>query len=175
MGDFYSIVAHAVSALESNTREARCSLYERARAALDTEMRGSDDESQSEFLIALISLAEAIAKVERDAQRGAQSEEPAIARRSTFVSSGRSVAKQVRNSRQATAKWTHPFARFWMRASQRDDANGQALIDDFAAEMEEPHGRDNWLSDLLTRASQEEDGIANDQSFEPRRKSAGND
>jgi hypothetical protein len=143
------------------------------RVVRDLRSRRSP-QSQSEFLIARISLEEAIAKVERDA-RGAQSDEPAIARRSTFVSAGRSGAKQVRKSGQVAAKWTHRLARLWMRAFQQDDANGQALIDDFAAEMDGPHGRDNWLSDLLTRASQEEDGIANDQSFKPRRKYAGND
>jgi hypothetical protein len=41
MADYYSIMANAVRVLDWNTRDARRQLYERARAALITQMRGT--------------------------------------------------------------------------------------------------------------------------------------
>ena len=70
MADYYSIIANAVSALDSNTGDARQRLYERARAALIAEMRGADPAlNQSDILVARISLEEAIGAVEAEAPR----------------------------------------------------------------------------------------------------------
>jgi hypothetical protein len=70
MADYYSIIANAVSALDSNTGDARQRLYQRARAALIAEMRGAEPAlNQSDILVARISLEEAIGEVEAEARR----------------------------------------------------------------------------------------------------------
>jgi hypothetical protein len=77
MADYYSIMANAVSALDWNTRDARRQLYERARAALITQMRGTTPAlDQSDILAAPISLEEAIRRVEAEARRGLKGAEP---------------------------------------------------------------------------------------------------
>jgi hypothetical protein len=111
MADYYSIMANAVSALDWNTRDARRQLYERARAALITQMRGTTPAlDQSDILAARISLEEAIGRVEAEARRGCHANQPADTP-ATFVPHRRVVA------------------------------TGQ--------------GRENWLSELLARASSE--------------------
>ena len=111
MADYYSIMANAVSALDCNTRDARRQLYERARAALITQMRGTTPAlDQSDILAARISLEEAIGRVEAEARRGCHANQPADTP-ATFVPHRRVVA------------------------------TGQ--------------GRENWLSELLARASSE--------------------
>jgi hypothetical protein len=114
MADYYSIIANAVSALDWNTRDARRQLYERARTALITQMRGTTPAlDQSDILAARISLEEAIGRVEAEARRDCNANQPTDAPE-TFVPHGRVVA------------------------------TGQ--------------GHENWISELLTRASSEERG-----------------
>jgi hypothetical protein len=73
MSDYYSTIANAVSALNRNTRDSRYQLYERARAALITQMREAIPAlKQSDILAARISLEEAIGRVEADTQRERQ-------------------------------------------------------------------------------------------------------
>jgi hypothetical protein len=70
MADYYSIIAKAVGALDTNTGDERQRLYERARAALISKMRSADPAlNQSDILVARISLEEAIGKVEAEARR----------------------------------------------------------------------------------------------------------
>ena len=40
--NYYSVIARAVSGLRSNTDEARCAIYERARTALEERLRTLD-------------------------------------------------------------------------------------------------------------------------------------
>jgi hypothetical protein len=90
MADYYSIMANAVSALDCNTRDARRQLYERARAALITQMRGTTPAlDQSDILAARISLEEAIGRVEAEARRHTNQPTDAPA---TFVPHRRVVA-----------------------------------------------------------------------------------
>ena len=110
MADYYSIIVNAVSALDWNTRDARRQLYERARAALITRMRGTTPAlDQSDILAARISLEEAIGRVEAEARRDCHANQPTDTP-ATLV--GR--------------------------------VTGQ--------------GHENWLSELLARASKEERG-----------------
>jgi hypothetical protein len=77
MADYYSIIVNAVSALDRNTRDARRQLYERARAALITRMRGTTPAlDQSDILAARISLEEAIGRVEAEARRDCHANQP---------------------------------------------------------------------------------------------------
>jgi hypothetical protein len=66
MGDYYTMMAKAVGALHPNTGDARWRLYERARAALLTELRSADP---SDIMAAQMLLELAIGHVEADTQR----------------------------------------------------------------------------------------------------------
>src|SRR5271155_3642530 len=78
MGDYYSIIAKAVRALDPNTGETRRRLYDRARGALLGEMRSAQLAlDQSDILTARMSLEEAIAKVETEAQSADATRKPA--------------------------------------------------------------------------------------------------
>jgi hypothetical protein len=69
-GDYYTIMAKAVGALDSNTGDVRRLLYERARAALLAELLGADPAPHpSDIMAAQMLLELAIGEVEADAQR----------------------------------------------------------------------------------------------------------
>jgi hypothetical protein len=69
-GDYYTIMAKAAGALDPNTSDARSRLYERARAALLTELRrASPALDRSDIMAAQMLLELAIGEVEADAQR----------------------------------------------------------------------------------------------------------
>ena len=70
MGDYHTIIAKAVGALDPNTGDARRLLYERARAALLTELRSAD---HSDVMAAQMMLELAIGEVEADPQRDQRS------------------------------------------------------------------------------------------------------
>jgi hypothetical protein len=168
MADFYSIMAQAVSALDSNTRDARRMLYERARSALDGQ--GTAALGQSDFLIARISLEEAIAKVEAEAQRG-DIPRRKIAPTSTLASRGGAVGRPVGPVTEPSAQSRNLWIRFWTHAFRRE-LDGTS--DDLSGEMASESSRDTWLSDLLARASRDEDDDDN-QTFEPQRTFARSD
>lgn len=70
MADYYPLIARAVSGLEKNTGEARRSLYERARAALVTQLRGTTPPmSESDITKERLALEEAIRKIEAECAR----------------------------------------------------------------------------------------------------------
>jgi hypothetical protein len=64
--DYYTLMAQAIAALDPNTGDARRRLYERARAALLTELRNADP---SDIMAAQMLLELAIGEVEAGAQR----------------------------------------------------------------------------------------------------------
>jgi hypothetical protein len=66
MDDYYTMIAKAVSALHPNTGDTRRRLYERARAALLTELRSAD---HSDIMAAQMLLELAIGEVEAGEQR----------------------------------------------------------------------------------------------------------
>jgi hypothetical protein len=63
--DYYTLMAQAIAALDPNTGDARRRLYERARAALLTELRSADP---SDIMAAQMLLELAIGEVEAGAQ-----------------------------------------------------------------------------------------------------------
>jgi hypothetical protein len=70
MADYYPLVARAVAGLERNTGEARRALYERARTALVTQLRGVNPPlEESHITRERLALEEAIRKVEGEAAR----------------------------------------------------------------------------------------------------------
>src|SRR6476619_4341631 len=72
MTDYHPLIARAVEGLDRSTGEARRALYERARTALVTQLRGVDPPlSESEITKERLALEDAIRKVEADAARKA--------------------------------------------------------------------------------------------------------
>jgi hypothetical protein len=170
MADYYTIIAKAVETLDPNTGEARRRLYERARGALSGETRSPGlPLNKSDILSAQMSLEEAIARVETEALRA---EEACAA----ALSAPRPVAPVAKDGRGALARlWSQMFgggrqaeraeARFAepriaepriaeprIAASRISEATPRP-----AGPPPHPKGRDTWLTDLLARASREED------------------
>jgi hypothetical protein len=70
MADYYPLIARAVAGLEKNTGEGRRVLYERARQALVTQLRGVTPAlSESDVTRERLALEEAIRKVEAESAR----------------------------------------------------------------------------------------------------------
>src|SRR5499426_357392 len=70
MADYYPLIARAVAGLERNTGDARRALYERARNALVSQLRGVTPAlSESDITRERLALEEAIRKVEAEAAR----------------------------------------------------------------------------------------------------------
>src|SRR5262245_57671652 len=80
MADYHPLIARAVSALEKDTAENRRALYERARAALVAQLRGTDPPlGESDITRERLALEEAIRKVEvESARRARAAPQPAI-------------------------------------------------------------------------------------------------
>jgi hypothetical protein len=78
--DYYDLVARAVATLDANTSEARQALYERARAALTTQLRGRNPPvTEQETIREQRALAAAIHKVENMvAQERAPPQQPSV-------------------------------------------------------------------------------------------------
>src|SRR5262249_62120595 len=77
MADYYPLIARAVAGLEKNTGEGRRVLYERARTALVTQLRGVVPAlSESDITRERLALEEAIRKVEAEAARQAREGRP---------------------------------------------------------------------------------------------------
>jgi hypothetical protein len=180
MVDFHSILAKAIDALDTNTREARWNLYERARAALIAETRGSDPAlNQSDFLVAWGSLEEAIGKVEAEAQRERFTHRP-TATTSTSLPRGGIAAASTPPAKRIGEKRRRRLIRFLIHAFRRNpdcapsneprrpaDRN-EWPSSGFSGGMDSDQSRDNWLSDLLARASRDEHESGDDRA-EPRR------
>src|ERR1700761_2568717 len=78
MADYHPLIARAVESLENSTGEARRSLYERARAALVSQLRSLEPPlSEADITRERLALEDAIRKVEAESVRKARSERPA--------------------------------------------------------------------------------------------------
>ena len=77
MADYYPLIAKAVAGLDKSTGEARRALYERARTALVTQLRGVLPAlSESDITRERLALEEAIRKVEAEAARKSRFDAP---------------------------------------------------------------------------------------------------
>jgi hypothetical protein len=159
MADYYSILASAVRALDPNTLSARWRLYKRARSALVSEMQNADPPiPRSEIMVAQMALEAAIDEVEADA-----GPEPLNVATEKYddpcegvhpVSTAKPVPRRVSTASVRYQKIDRrgSRARIWklFRWRSNDDV-----------EVGEQGGlgehRDTWLTDLLERASDEED------------------
>jgi hypothetical protein len=160
MADYQSIIAKAVSTLDPNTEEARRRLYERARSAVIAEMhRAEPPLDRSDIMAAQMSLELAIGEVEADAQREQRlrgvPDVPSY-RRDGGLSKPSFPANE--NDQQGRGRLTRLWTRFLCRT-------GESIEDD--AEADGREGRETWLTDLLARASREED--EDYQDFAPKR------
>src|ERR1700689_1263462 len=82
MTDYHPLIARAVEGLEKSTGEARRALYERARTALVTQLRGVTPAlSESDITRERLALEEAIRKVEAEAARKSRFDPPPEPRR----------------------------------------------------------------------------------------------
>jgi hypothetical protein len=182
MADYYSIIAKAVAALDPNTGEARRRIYERARGALSGETRSAGlPLNKSDIVSAQMSLEEAIARVEIEALRAEET-------RAAPQRAPRPMAPPARDGRGLLSRlWAQMFGggRQAERAEPRPVE--PRLADPRPAEPRRaepriaepriaearpagppphPKGRDTWLTDLLARASREEDE-AEDEAIAP--------
>src|SRR3984957_7603940 len=83
MADYYPLIAKAVAGLDKSTGEVRRTLYERARGALVTQLRGVVPAlSESEITRERLALEEAIRKVEAEAARKSRFDSPPERKRS---------------------------------------------------------------------------------------------
>jgi hypothetical protein len=182
MADYYSIIAKAVGALDPNTGEARRRIYERARGALSGETRSAGlPLNKSDILSAQMSLEEAIARVETEALRAeeirAAAESPprpvapiakngrrSLSRLWAQMFGGRQAERaepRVAEPRIAEPDLAEP--RMAERRLAEPRMNEPRLAEPRLTEPRpagpppHPKGRDTWLTDLLARASREED------------------
>jgi hypothetical protein len=151
MADYYSIVAKAVTALEPNTRRVRQQLYERARAAMMSEMESAYPPFHgSEIAAAKMSLESAIEKVEAGAIR-----RKSTASARTVVADYKPLIAVLPPSANEGNKPRGSLKKLWA-----------GIIGRAAGSEKVPTGRDTWLTELLERASY---GADNDeQDFAPR-------
>ena len=78
MADYHPLIARAVEGLENSTGEARRALYERARAALVSQLRSIEPAlSEADITRERLALEDAIRKVEAESVRKARTERPA--------------------------------------------------------------------------------------------------
>src|SRR3984957_17685165 len=75
MADYHPLIARAVEGLGTGSGEARRSLYERARAALVSQLRGINPPlSEADITRERLALEDAIRKVEAEAVRRSRAE-----------------------------------------------------------------------------------------------------
>jgi hypothetical protein len=176
MADYYTIIAKAVGGLDPNTGAARRRLYDRARVALVAEMRSARNAlDESDIVAAQRSLEEAIGQIEVDAEP----DEPEVADAPlTYLPRGRVVEVPYPPANQNGKHHGNPLRRLWTqvfrRAGDHLHANGsfrghgETLLRHFPDQRHSGPGRDTWLTDLLARASREEDD-EDDRDFAPPR------
>jgi len=79
MADYHPLIARAVESLDNSTGEARRALYERARAALVSQLRSIEPAlSEADITRERLALEDAIRKVEAESVRKARSERPSL-------------------------------------------------------------------------------------------------
>src|SRR6516164_2798112 len=87
MADYYPVIARAVSRLPSKTDKARHSIYERARTALQENLRTHDPPvSPAELATEQFALEAAISRVETELRRSAREETTLSSSSLSFIS-----------------------------------------------------------------------------------------
>jgi hypothetical protein len=97
MADYYPLIAKAITGLDKSTGEARRALYERARTALVTQLRGVVPAlNESDITRERLALEEAIRKAEAEAARKSRFDPPPERRRSGELDDARQPAAPPR-------------------------------------------------------------------------------
>jgi hypothetical protein len=173
MADYYSLMAKAVGALDANTAEARRKVYDRARAALLSELQKSVPAwDRSEIMAEQMFLELAIGEVEAELQTP-QCDPRRLNVVTLVPADGASIkpkspvnhnARRDRGSAATT------------RSRDVDQCANEARVRDrrpnspTLQESDVQPVRDTWMTDLLARAS--DDGNENLQDFAPKRGSS---
>jgi hypothetical protein len=145
VADYHSVLEKAVSALDLNTEKARRRLYERARAALRSEMHAAYPPfRRSEIAAAEMSLEMAIEAVEAEAVRGQNAKSATLA-----SSSNRSVTPAPPVSQSGKVRLS--LATLWTDFLRRPAA-GTPRREAMPDHRQESNGR-TWVTELLARAS----------------------
>src|SRR6516165_1760395 len=123
MADYHPLITRAVDGLSNNTAEARRILYERARAALVSQLRSIDPPlSETEITRERLVLEDVVCKVEAESVRKARSE-PRPAGKSGRDFNEPRFAEALRKEAPAPHKPDEPFpsdaSRFDQQASSR--------------------------------------------------------
>jgi hypothetical protein len=154
VADYRSVIDKAVSALDLNTEKARRRLYERARAALHSEMYSAYPPFlRSEIAAAEMSLEIAIEAVEAEAVREQNAKLAAL-----VSSSSLSVTLGPPGSQKGKVR--HSLAMLWTGFLRQPDDGApdrEALPD----QSTDSKGR-TWLTELLARASRGVDNEGQD-------------
>jgi hypothetical protein len=166
MEDYYSIVAKAVRALDLNTEKARRRLYDRARAALRSEMHSAYPRfHRSEIVVTEMALEMAIEAVEAEVLReqNARSATLALCSRDAGVA----VVTIPPANQNGKARF---FATLWAGIFRRAGEGAQGprgvLSGHSDDGVDNAECRDIWLTELLARASRVVDN--DEQDFAPR-------
>jgi hypothetical protein len=142
MTDYHPLIARAVEGLEKNSGEARRALYERARSALVSQLRGVEPAlPESEITRERLSLEDAIRKVEAEAARRLRTEPrppPPPPRRDRFAPAA--------DGGRAEARPVEPAA---PRGSQGEPRNAEA------SRPAPPSARDHVLAARTPSSSQQ--------------------
>ena len=97
MADYYPVIARAVSRLPSKTDEARHAIYERARTALQENLRTHDPPlSPAELATEQFALEAAISRVETELRRSAREETTLSPSGLSFISRVKEFVRWVR-------------------------------------------------------------------------------
>ena len=168
MADYYPIVAKAISALGPNTEETRRLVYDRARAALLSEVSKLVPAlDQTEIMAEQFYLELAIGEVEADTQRQ-QRAQSAVNTRSAAFPRGGELAALRPHANQNDGKGS---AQLRMAHGQDFRRSGKGAAARYKGPCDQPDDRlrapDTWLTELLARASREADNDVPD--FTPKR------
>jgi hypothetical protein len=156
MADYHSLVAKAINALGPHTEEARRQIYDRARAALLSEvhkLRPALD--RSEIMTEQFYLELAIGEVELREQSARSTMRNPATLRGVVVAAPSAQMNQNEQEICDLLSGVAAPARYPEQYGQQADEGDRERI------------RDTWLTDLLARASR---GTNNDQTdFTPKR------
>jgi hypothetical protein len=167
MADYYSLVAKAVGALNPNNAEARRKVYDRARAALLSELQKSVPVwDRSEIMAEQLFLELAIGEVEAEVQPL-----QCDPRRLDTVPLAPSDDTSIEPKLPANCNARHDRGSIApTRSRDVDPSDGEAVVRDRPnspmQESDVEPVRDTWLTDLLARASGHDN--ENLQDFAPK-------
>jgi hypothetical protein len=171
MADYYPIVAKAVGALGPNNEEARRQVYDRARAALLSEVRKIVPAlDQAEIMAEQLYLELAIGEVEADTQREKSAQSVAHTPLTAFPRGGELAAPRPpanQNDGKGSGTLRRASGQDFRRSGKGAAARYQEPFGQPAGESDCQRVRDTWLTELLARASRV---VNNDEpDFTPKR------